>query len=68
MIGTWEIVVILFLVLLLFGGKRLPELAKSLGKGIHEFKKASQGIDAEIQGKAPPSAKSDEKDEEAEKP
>ncbi len=58
MIGTWEIIVILFIVLLLFGGKRLPELAKSLGKGIHEFKKASQGITEEIDGK-----KDKEKDE-----
>ncbi len=51
MIGTWEVIVILFVVLLLFGGKRLPELARSLGKGIHEFKKASQGISEELEEK-----------------
>lgn len=44
MIGSMEIIVILCVVLLLFGGKKLPEFAKSLGKGIREFKKASQGI------------------------
>ncbi|MGA8164141.1 MAG: twin-arginine translocase TatA/TatE family subunit [Waddliaceae bacterium] len=43
MIGSVEIIVILGLVLLLFGGKKLPEFARSLGKGIREFKKATQG-------------------------
>lgn len=45
MIGSGELIVILGLILLLFGGKRLPEFAKSLGKGIREFKKACNGID-----------------------
>lgn len=40
MIGTGELLVILFVALLLFGGKRLPELAKSLGSAVKEFKKA----------------------------
>ena len=43
MIGTGEIIVILCVILILFGGKKLPEFAKSLGKGIREFKKAAQG-------------------------
>lgn len=43
MIGSGEIIVILCVVLILFGGKKLPEFAKNLGKGIYEFKKASQG-------------------------
>jgi sec-independent protein translocase protein TatA len=43
MLGTAEILVILCIVLLLFGGKKLPELARSLGKGIREFKQATQG-------------------------
>lgn len=48
MIGGTEVLLILALVLLLFGGKKLPELARSLGQGIREFKKASQEIDDEI--------------------
>lgn len=44
MIGSMELIVILCVVLLLFGGKKLPEFARNLGKGIHEFKKACQGI------------------------
>ena len=60
MIGTWEIVVVLFIVLLLFGGKRLPELAKSLGKGIHEFKKASSGVEEEIRKEEKPKVEREE--------
>lgn len=40
--GGWEVVVILLAILLLFGGKKIPELAQGLGKGIKEFKKATQ--------------------------
>ncbi len=47
MIGTGELIVIFCVVLLLFGGKRLPELAKSLGKGIREFRAACNGTDEE---------------------
>jgi sec-independent protein translocase protein TatA len=43
MMGSGEILVILVVILILFGGKRLPEFAQSLGKGIREFKKACQG-------------------------
>lgn len=37
-IGPWQIVIILVIVLLLFGGRKIPELMKGLGKGIREFK------------------------------
>jgi len=47
-IGTQEMFVILIVILLLFGGKKLPELARGLGKGIREFKDASEGIKREI--------------------
>jgi len=47
MLGTAEILVILCITLLLFGGKKLPELARSLGKGIREFKQACQGTTEE---------------------
>lgn len=45
MLGSGEIIVILCVVLILFGGKKLPEFARSLGKGIREFKRACQGED-----------------------
>ena len=47
-IGTSEILLILVVVLLLFGGKRLPELARSIGKGLSEFRRAAQEIQHEI--------------------
>lgn len=47
--GGGEIMLILAVVLLLFGGKKLPELARGLGKGIREFKDASDGVKREIQ-------------------
>ncbi len=40
--GGWEWIVILFIVLLLFGARKLPDLAGSVGKSIKEFRKASQ--------------------------
>ncbi len=48
-IGGWEIVLILAVVLILFGAKKLPELAKGLGQGIKEFKKATNEVSSEIQ-------------------
>jgi sec-independent protein translocase protein TatA len=44
-LGAFEIILILAVVLLLFGGKKIPELMKGLGKGIKEFKDASKGDD-----------------------
>lgn len=44
-LGGPEIIIILFVVLLLFGGRKIPELMKGLGKGIKEFKSASNGDD-----------------------
>ena len=48
-LGGWEIVLILAVVLILFGAKKLPELAKGLGTGIKEFKKATREVTDEIQ-------------------
>jgi sec-independent protein translocase protein TatA len=47
-IGTPELILILFVALLLFGGNKLPELARGLGKGIRDFKDASEGVKREI--------------------
>lgn len=47
--GGGEIMVVLLLVLLLFGSKKIPEFAKGLGKGIRQFKDATNGIQKDIQ-------------------
>ena len=44
-IGVQELLVILFIVLILFGAKKVPELAKGLGSALREFKKASKDIE-----------------------
>lgn len=46
--GMTEMLVIAFIVLLLFGGKKLPELMKGLGKGIREFNNAKASIESEV--------------------
>ncbi|GLB48151.1 Sec-independent protein translocase protein TatA [Neptunitalea sp. Y10] len=43
MVGPWQIAVVAILVLLLFGGKKIPEMMRGLGSGIKEFKDASKG-------------------------
>lgn len=48
-LGFGEILVILFIVLLLFGAKRLPELARGLGQGMREFKRATSEIQDEME-------------------
>jgi sec-independent protein translocase protein TatA len=47
-LGGWEIALLIFVVLLLFGAKRIPELARGLGRGIREFKDATNDIRSEI--------------------
>lgn len=42
-VGPWQVVIILAIVLLMFGGKKIPELMKGLGKGVKEFKDATKG-------------------------
>jgi len=49
--GGTEIFFIILVLLLFFGGKRIPELAKGLGKGIKEFKDASKGIEGSDESK-----------------
>lgn len=57
-IGWQEILLILFIALLLFGAKKIPDLARSLGRGLKEFKKGMSEIDNPI---------NDDKEEKAEK-
>ncbi len=47
-IGTQELLVIFLVVLLLFGSKQLPELARNLGKGLREFRKAAEDVKREL--------------------
>src|SRR3978361_2514618 len=47
-IGGPEMIVIIFVALLLFGGEKLPQIARGLGKGIRDFKDASEGVKREI--------------------
>jgi sec-independent protein translocase protein TatA len=67
-IGPWEIAILLVIVLLVFGPKRLPEMGRSLGKGMREFKDSITGKDedpapaelpAETEPKEPVSASSE---------
>ncbi len=51
-LGPWEIVLIILFVIILFGGKKLPELARGLGLGLTEFKKATREIKDEVQNAA----------------
>ena len=48
MLGTWEIVAIVLVILLLFGGKKIPELMKGLGKGVKSFKQGMNEVEKEI--------------------
>ncbi len=54
-LGGTEMIIVLVIVLLLFGGKKIPELMRGLGKGVKEFKDASKGED----GSVPPADKKD---------
>lgn len=45
MIGPWQVVLIVLIVLILFGGKKIPELMKGLGRGMKEFKDATKEIE-----------------------
>jgi len=44
-LGMWELVVILLIVVIIFGAKRIPELGKGLGEGIQSFKKATHEVE-----------------------
>ncbi len=52
-VSIWEILILLVVVLLLFGPKRLPEMGRSLGRGMREFKDSITGKDDEVAGELP---------------
>ena len=61
MLGTWEIVAIVLVILLLFGGKKIPELMKGLGKGVKSFKQGMNEVEKEIKELYEDGYKKDEK-------
>ena len=60
-VGPWQVVIIVVLALLMFGGKKIPELMKGLGQGMKEFKKATKDDDG---GTANPQKELDSKSSE----
>ncbi|MEI6084324.1 MAG: twin-arginine translocase TatA/TatE family subunit [Verrucomicrobiota bacterium] len=63
-LGWPEILLILFIILILFGAKRIPEMMKSMGQGVKEFKKAARDIQSDVDEPtaskpAPPAPKQD---------
>ena len=48
-LGIWEILLIALIVLLIFGGKKIPELMQGLGKGVKSFKNGMKGIEEDIE-------------------
>lgn len=63
-IGTWEIIIIAFVILLIWGGKKLPELMKGLGQGVKSFKQGLNEVDEQINQAIDAPAKKEEKKEE----
>ena len=61
--GGWEMVVIALVILLMFGAKKLPELARGLGQGIREFKGAVDGVKDELKDAEQSIEKNDEPDQ-----
>ena len=47
-LGPWKILLIILVIILIFGGKKIPELARGLGKGLREFKKTTREIIDEV--------------------
>ena len=62
-IGTTEIILIVLVLLLMFGGKKLPELMRGAGRGIREFKDAVNTATTDIDDDKKPAAKKEEKAE-----
>ena len=61
MIGGWEIVAIVAVIVLLFGGKKIPELMRGIGKGVKSFKQGMNEVEKEIKELDEEDSKKDEK-------
>ncbi len=59
-IGTQELILIVLIVLLLFGGKKIPELMKGLGKGVKSFKEGMNEVEKDLKVDEPTEKKTDE--------
>ena len=59
-LGSSEIIIIALVILLLFGGKKIPELMRGLGKGVNQFKKGMNEIEQEINAEPAPEKKEEE--------
>ena len=51
-VGPWQVIIIILVIIILFGGKKIPEIARGLGLGLKEFKKATREIKDEVQNAA----------------
>ena len=60
-VGPWQVILIVALLLLFFGGKKIPELMKGLGQGMKEFKDASKGSNPSKEGETKQETTTEEK-------
>ena len=67
MLGTWEIILIVLVILLIFGGKKIPELMRGLGKGVKSFKDGVNGKEDEVVPEEPEKKTDEKKKEEVKK-
>lgn len=51
-LGPWEIVLVVLVIIMLFGGKKIPELARGLGKALKEFRKTTKDLKDEVNSAA----------------
>ena len=59
-LGSQEIIIIALVILLLFGGKKIPELMRGLGKGVSQFKKGMKDVQADVEGEEQETVSEDE--------
>jgi sec-independent protein translocase protein TatA len=60
--GPWELLIVFLVILLLFGARRLPDIAQGLGKGIREFRKAMKDTTEELKGSLDETPKAEDKE------